>query len=149
MQPARRHRNASAVPARVLGAIGYLWAAPTTAAGLLFLLPMWALGQVAPRRWSDGVWEWSVVFGSRFWRRYTQRGWAGTTLGFCVMYSPGKEHVRSVAIHERRHVWQALWLGPLFFPVYGLLFLFTGYHRHPMERDAVRWEEKQLRGRAG
>ncbi len=36
-----------------------------------------------------------------------------------------------------------LWLGPLFFPIYGILFLFTGYRQHPLERDAYAWEEKQ------
>ena len=126
---------------RAFRLIGYVWPTPTTLAALgVFLVPFWLGRQVRPTRWHNGVWEWSVVPNTWFWRRYTVPGWSGTTLGYCVLFSPGKEAVEHVAIHERRHVWQALWLGPFFFPLYGLLFLFTGYRNHPMERDAYRWE---------
>ncbi len=40
--------------------------------------------------------------------------------------------------HELHHVRQYRALGPLFLPVYGLLFLRYGYRRHPMELAAVR-----------
>ncbi len=131
---------------RFLFLLGYVWASPTVlGALLLFLLPCWVAGQLRPLRWHDGVWDWLIVPRSRLWRSYTLPGWRATTLGWCVFYSPGAEGDRSVAIHERRHVWQALWLGPLFFPVYGLVFLFTGYRNHPLERDARAWEEKHTR----
>jgi hypothetical protein len=128
---------------RWLRFLGYVWATPTSlAAFVFFLAPFWLARQVRPTRWRDGVWEWSVVPHTWFWRRYTQRGWSGTSLGYCVIFSPGQAEVRRVALHERRHVWQSLWLGPLYFPVYALLFLFTGYRGHPMERDAYNWEWK-------
>lgn len=132
---------------RLLRIIGYFWATPTSlAAFLFFLAPFWLAGQVRPTRWHLGVWEWSILPGRWFWRNYTGRGWSGTTLGYCVIFSPGQQDVARVAIHERRHVWQALWLGPFFFPVYVLLFLFTGYREHPMERDAREWEWKSQHG---
>jgi hypothetical protein len=41
-----------------------------------------------------------------------------------------------LAAHERRHVAQNLVLGPLFLPLYVLLWLAFGYDRQPLERDA-------------
>ena len=40
--------------------------------------------------------------------------------------------------HERAHVRQYCMWGPLFLPVYGLLFLAYGYRRHPFEVAAVK-----------
>jgi hypothetical protein len=126
----------------IVRVIAYLWATPTTLGGLLFLVPMWALGQLRPMRWRDGVWEWGVVPRSWLWRRYSVRGWSGTTLGYCVFYSPGMERRRDVVIHERRHVWQVLWFGPLFFPLYAVCHLIWGYRANPFERDAYAWERR-------
>jgi hypothetical protein len=123
--------------ARALRTLGYLWAAPTTLASVVvFLLPMWALRQLRPLRWRAGAWEWSVVLGSRFWRAYSLRGWSATTLGWAIFFSPHATDVASVAVHERRHVAQNLVLGPLFLPLYALLWFFYGYRRHPLEVDA-------------
>jgi hypothetical protein len=117
--------------------LGYLWAAPTTLLSVVvFLLPMWALQQIRPRRWREGAWEWSVVAGSRFWRAYSLHGWSATTLGWCIFFSPLAERADNVARHERRHVAQNLVLGPLFLPLYALLWFAFGYLRHPLERDA-------------
>jgi hypothetical protein len=121
-----------------LTAVGYAWATPTTAASLAaFLLPMWALRQVRPGRWREGAWEWNVRPGSWFWRKYSRDGgWAGTTLGYCILFSPGAAEAAGTAVHERRHVAQNLIFGPLFLPVYALLWLACGYRAHPLERDA-------------
>ena len=117
--------------------LGYLWAAPTTVACLmLFLLPMWVLSQVRPERWRDGAWEWLVVPGSGFERRWAREsGWCGVTLGCCILFASDADALR-LALHERRHVVQNLILGPLFMPLYALLWLAYGYERHPLERDA-------------
>ncbi|TMA45684.1 MAG: hypothetical protein E6J82_01465 [Deltaproteobacteria bacterium] len=117
--------------------LGYLWAAPTTVACLaLFLLPMWALRQMRPDRWRDGAWEWLVVPGSGFERRWAHgSGWCGVTLGCCILFASEADALR-LAVHERRHVVQNLILGPLFMPLYVLLWLAYGYERHPLERDA-------------
>src|SRR6266404_1048716 len=122
---------------RPLRMLGYVWAAPTTLACLVvFLLPMWALRQAQPGAWRDGAWEWTVTAGSRFSRWYAlDGGWGGTTLGCCILLATPADVVR-LAVHERRHVAQNLVLGPLFLPLYVLLWLAFGYDRHPLERDA-------------
>jgi hypothetical protein len=121
----------------LIKALGYVWAAPTTVAGLaLVLLPMWVLRQARPGPWRDGAWEWTVAAGSRFWRRYA-RGWGATTLGWCILFATPEDAV-SLAVHERRHVAQNLVLGPFFLPVYALLWLLFRYQEHPLERDARR-----------
>jgi hypothetical protein len=107
---------------------------------LVGLLPLWGLRQVRPVRWHGGAWEWEVQPGTLFHRRYTLRGWAGTALGFLLLFSPGAAADERTARHERRHVLQALWLGPLYLPVYLLLLPVFGYWRHPMEVDARRHE---------
>jgi hypothetical protein len=105
---------------------------------MLFLLPLWALRQARPVRWSSGAWEWTVTTGSRFWRWYSRGGeWGATTLGWCILFATPADVLRLDA-HERRHVAQNLVLGPLFMPVYALLWVACGYERHPLERDARR-----------
>ena len=124
---------------RWLRRLGYLWATPTTLVCLAgLLLPLWALRQIRPRIWRAGAWEWSVVPESIFFRAYSLRGWSGTTLGWSILFSPLAHRDDSVAIHERRHVFQNLVLGPFFLPLYGLLWVAFGYLRHPLERDARR-----------
>ena len=125
------------VKIRSLRALGYVWSTPTTAACIvLFLAPMWVLRQVRPWRWRDGAWEWTVTQGSLFWRWYVRDGgWGATTLGWCILFASSADAQR-LAVHERRHVAQNLLLGPLFMPLYALLWLALGYERHPLERDA-------------
>ncbi len=121
-------------------ALLYLWAAPTVALVLPVLLALWALRQVRPDRLRDGAWEWEVIPGSWFHKRYTLRGWAGTALSWLILFSPGAAEDKQTARHERRHVWQSLLLGPLYLPVYLFLLPWFGYERHPMETDARRAE---------
>ena len=128
---------AGAVWRLALKVLGYAWATPTTLACLvLVLFPMWVLRQARPMRWHDGAWEWTVLPGSMFWRWYGREGgWGATTLGCCILFV-APEYLLVLAAHERRHVAQNLVLGPLFLPVYALLWLVFGYDRHPLERDA-------------
>ena len=62
-------------------------------------------------------------------------GRGATTLGWCILLASSSDAL-PLALHERRHVAQNLVLGPLFMPLYGLLWLVFGYERHPLERDA-------------
>jgi hypothetical protein len=111
--------------------IGYLWASPNSLLGLLL-----ALGG---RRWhiERGVLE---VTGAWLPRLLGPRVEA-ITLGHVVL----ARHAGAMAQwreHERRHVRQYEWLGPLFLPTYLLLALYTAlrgrrpYRDHPLERQA-------------
>lgn len=121
--------------------LGYLWAAPTTLlAILIFLVPCWALGQIRPARWRDGAWEWEIVPGS--WWGQSWRGWRACTLGWVIFFAHDagtgdswSSYLPS-ARHERRHVWQAFVLGPLYLPVWAILTLVYGYTANPLEVDA-------------
>lgn len=126
---------------KLLRALGYVQLAPVVALFLVFwFLPCWAAGQLRPLRWKDGAWDWEVVTGSWLFDHYSRRGWAGTTLGFVIMYSPGWSCVVRTAAHERRHVAQQLVLGALFFPLYSLATAIYGYGNNPFEVDARKAE---------
>jgi hypothetical protein len=145
---------------RVLKALGYVWATPTTLFFLiLFLLPMWFFGQFKPLRWADGAWEWVIVKDSFFYAIYGE-AWAATTLGYCIMLNPDYVDNPMTHVHERRHVWQNWVLGPFFLLVYfiGYLISFVRgiwlhktehtnasvgwwfYYWNPLELDAVAHE---------
>jgi hypothetical protein len=49
--------------------------------------------------------------------------------------------------HELHHVWQYERLGPLYIPIYVLVWVFTGYYRHPFEMAARYEETATLAGR--
>jgi hypothetical protein len=42
----------------------------------------------------------------------------------------------SLLAHELHHEWQYEALGPLYIPIYLLVWVFTGYRRHPFEMAA-------------
>jgi len=114
----------------VLTALGFVWTLPNTLIGLL----LGAFTFQKPRI-HRGV----LLFDreARGWSRVVRRfGYSAQTFGF-VMIGAGPIEGR-LFDHERAHVRQYCQWGPLFLPVYGLLFLGYGYRRHPFERAAVR-----------
>lgn len=121
--------------------VAILWTLPNTVLGLLvgFLSFQW------PRA-ADGV----LVFDGpargtlaivTVFRR------TAVTLGHVVL-SSGRLHGALLA-HELHHVWQYERLGPLFLPVYLVVWLFTGYRRHPFELAAVLAEAQAMVRPAG
>ena len=111
-------------------AVGFVWTLPNTLIGLIF----GALTLSKPR-WSG----WCVLFDrdargfASFLRRIHR---SAMTLGVVMMGNvPIEGRLRW---HEDHHVKQSMWLGPFFIPVYLVVALFTGYHRHPMEKGAER-----------
>jgi len=117
-------------------ALGHLWAAPTTALGLLLALSTGARWLLCGR---DGH---LVMAGtSRPWRWWSSRwGMAAVTIG-AVTICAGRTSARLFR-HERRHQRQALILGPLYLPIYVLLCAYGPLHGghwyrdHPLELDA-------------
>src|ERR1051325_2393566 len=100
-----------------LRAIIYLWTLPTTALGLMFLLPTWITGGGA--QVVDGVLE---IHGgaARWFLRYCvplRGGASAMTLGHVVI-GANRLALDSTRSHERVHVRQAERWGPLFVPAY-------------------------------
>jgi len=110
---------------------------------------MWALAKLTRCRWVfRGAGGMLVYDGSRTrtWRWWSKR-WnkAALTVGAVVIVArPWAEipNLQRLLLHEQRHTYQALALGPLFLPVY-LLLLLVGpmggkdeYRDHPLEADA-------------
>jgi len=115
---------------RMLTALGFVWTLPNTLIGLVLGLFTFQVPHV--RR---GI----LCFDRhiRGWSRLVRRfGYSAQTFGF-VMIGAGPIEGR-LFDHERAHVRQYCMWGPLFLPVYLLLFLGYGYRRHPFEEAAVR-----------
>jgi hypothetical protein len=112
-----------------LRALLYLWTLPNTALGLVLGLLAFQLP-----RGDEGV----VIFdgparGTLWVIRLFRR--AAITFGHVVLSNRRLEG--SLLAHERHHVWQYERLGPLYLPIYLVVWVFTGYRRHPFERAAV------------
>jgi hypothetical protein len=118
--------------------LGHIWAAPTTLVGLLVTL----FGARFLRLASD-----TLLFvarpGSAVAWFFKARGVVAFTLGAVIVFVD-EAHAASPRLlaHERRHTLQALWLGPLFLPVYGLCSLWAwargraAYADNALEVDA-------------
>jgi hypothetical protein len=111
-------------------AAGFLWTLPNTVIGvvlgaLTFQRPRYAAGVLLFDRSPRGL-SWLLH----------RMGRAAMTVGFVVI---GTQRVDGLLLaHEKRHVLQYCRWGPLFLPVYGLLYLRYGYERHPFEVAAAR-----------
>ena len=125
-------------------AFAYLWAAPTSAVGLPFVLLAQSTGGRA--KLVDGVVECSGGAADFFLRRVTplamgRPGASAMTLGHVVIGrdQPALDLSRD---HERVHVRQAERWGPLFLPAYlaaSAWAKFRGrdaYYDNPFEREA-------------
>jgi hypothetical protein len=117
--------------------VGYLWAFPVTAVGLLLaLIAALSGGSVGLR---EGIVEGtgglvgSLLRGNRFW-------WGGAAMALGhVILARDADCLDQSRKHEVYHVHQFEWWGPLLIPVYWLVALwlwFRGYHPyldHPLE----------------
>lgn len=127
---------------RALLILGHVWTAPNTIA-------MWALATLTRCRWVfRGVGGMLVYDGSssRIWRWWARRwGMTAVTVGAVVVVArpwSSVGDVQRLLVHEQRHVFQALILGPLYLPIYLLLCAHGPLHGrhwyrdHPLEVDA-------------
>jgi hypothetical protein len=111
-------------------AFGFLWTLPNTIIGLLlglltFQRPRLAGGALLFDHRARGV---TVLL--------RKIGRSAMTIGFVIL---GTRPVEGrLLVHEKHHILQYMWLGPLFLPVYGVLALRYGYKRHPFELAAKR-----------
>lgn len=120
----------------LLRALAYVWTSPNTLLGLLLGL----LAFQRPRR-TDGILVFdSRVRGSIRALRLFRR--SAITYGHVVLSNRRVEG--SLLVHELHHVRQYERLGPLYLPLYVLIWLFMGYRRHPFE-EAARLAEVEAR----
>jgi hypothetical protein len=125
---------------KVLWLAGYVWAFPVTMVGLLLALPFAQLDSVD----EEGILHFVV-------QPDTPLGWcmrhfhfSAFALGAAVAYA-GADGPRQIRLmrHERAHVVQTLFLGPLFLPLYGLAALWELAHGRDPYRD--NWFEVRAR----
>ena len=129
----------------LLQLVVYLWAGPTTAVGLAFVLPTLATKGGADLR--DGVLELHGGFSAWFLRRIVglvlPGGASAMTLGHVVL-GLDQSALDATRPHERVHVRQCERWGPLFLPAYGLASLVArlrgrdAYLGNRFEREAYR-----------
>lgn len=118
--------------ADLLRALIFAWALPNTLLGLL----LGALSFQGYRRIGGVMVFDGQVKGFLAVLRLFHR--SAITLGHVVLSNrPVDGRLQG---HELHHVWQYERLGPLYVPIYLLVWLFTGYRRHPFELAAKRAE---------
>ena len=118
------------VPRRRRAAWRYVWVLPNTVLGLA----LGALSFQRPRL-DDGVAVFDRAVRGFLWL-FSKSKWKAITYGHVILSArPLEGRLRA---HERAHVRQYEILGPLFLPVYLVIFAVRGYRRHPMEVAASR-----------
>ncbi|MGH2692145.1 MAG: hypothetical protein ACRDHM_06545 [Actinomycetota bacterium] len=120
----------------LLRVLAYVWASPNTLLGL-------SLGLLSFQRprWTGGILVFDAhvrgfIWALRLFRR------AAITYGHVVLSNRRVEG--SLLVHELHHVRQYERLGPLYIPLYVVIWLFMGYRKHPFE-EAARLAEAEAR----
>ena len=115
--------------------LAYLWTSPNTVLGLVLGL----LAFQRPRRTHGIVIFDAHVRGFVWFLRKLRR--SAITYGHVVLANAPVEG--RLLVHELHHVRQYERLGPLYIPLYLLIWVFTGYRKHPFEEAArlaeMRW----------
>lgn len=120
-----------------------LWCLPSALAALGLLVFARVVGGPGATFLVPGRFGWRGWFNRRAGDRVFGKRWAGVALPPVAFLASGMG--RSVAYHEQAHLVQGAWLGPMFLPTYGFLWLFglaryrsmaRAYAEHPMERAA-------------
>jgi hypothetical protein len=116
------------VAARLLRSLAYVWASPNTLLGLL----LGVLSFQSPRQ-SPGILIYDEKPRGFIWILAKFKR-SAITFGHVVLSNQRVEG--TLLSHELHHVWQYERLGPLYIPLYVLVWVFTGYYRHPFEMAA-------------
>jgi hypothetical protein len=119
----------------LLRVLAYLWASPNTLIGLVF----GALAFQRPRI-SNGIIVFDRHARGTIWALGKFRR-AAITYGHVVASNRPLES--SLLVHELHHVRQYERLGPLYLPLYVLIWIFMGYRGHPFE-EAARLAEREV-----
>ena len=118
----------------LLRSLAYVWASPNTLLGLLLGLLCFQRPRV-----TNGIVVFDEGVRGTLWLIARVRR-AAITYGHVVLSRPRLEG--RLLVHELHHVRQYERLGPLYIPLYLLIYVFTGYRRHPFV-EAARLAEPQ------
>jgi hypothetical protein len=123
--------------------LGYVWTSPNTLLGVIL-----ALFSLQGPRVVNGV----LVFDADpprgfVWLLQKLLRKAAITYGHVVLSATPLEG--RLLTHELHHVRQYERLGPLYIPIYVLVWAFMGYRRHPFERAAQLAEMEEPEEPAG
>jgi hypothetical protein len=118
-------------------AFAYVWASPNTLLGLILGLFSFQRPRVVQGVLMFDASPRGFVAILKLFRR------VAVTFGHVVLSSLRVED--RLLAHELHHVWQYERLGPLYLPLYLLVWIFTGYREHPFER-AARFAEGDSQG---
>ena len=115
--------------------LGFAWSSPVTAIGLLYVLPLWALGWYTYLSTTGDALVWMLSDSSPGWFKKLWSPWVGQTIGnvIVIRFKPDTDRGRVALKHELHHVKQFMKLG-VFLPVlYALAYagLCTCSHAHP------------------
>jgi hypothetical protein len=112
----------------LLRLVAYVWASPNTVLGLVLGL----LSFQRPR-----VVEGTLAFdGSRRGVLWLISAFGRTAITFGHVVLSNRALSGRLLAHELHHVRQYERLGPLYIPLYLVIYVFTGYRRHPFEEAA-------------
>ncbi len=128
--------------------LGFIWAAPLTLAGLVYVAVFAAAGWYKSLGWHGDAAVWQFVPDkSPSWLASMWQRWAGQTIGNVVVikHNVDTDRGRIVLRHEQEHVRQYMTLG-IFMPIiYALAWLGLKlsryshpYYDNPFEIDARR-----------
>lgn len=126
--------------------LGYFWASPVTAFGLVYVLPIHAVGWYKWIGKKDDALVWQVTTKSPLWLKSMWKNWAGHAIGNVVVMNKNVNESKTFLDHEMVHVRQCMRLG-IFQPIiYGIAWLgiYLGceashpYWSNPFEIDARR-----------
>lgn len=128
--------------------LGFIWAAPVTVVGLLYVTLFTALGWYKHSGTFDDAVVWNVVADKApKWLNGLWLHWSGHTVGNVVVMKPdvGSDRFKLILRHEQEHVHQCMVLGvfqPLLYSAayMGLKFCRYAhpYYDNPFEIDARR-----------
>lgn len=132
----------------IIRVLGQIWALPNTIVSLVYLIAMWAFGQIKPYGKTPISFMWSVVPGTKL-ERYMAGTWKGWSSGAFIVINPPMNN--KIIAHENRHVQQQMVFGVFHLPIYLLemlrIKLFTKgkpYYDNRFEVDARLYASKPL-----
>jgi hypothetical protein len=132
--------------------VGFVWASPFTVMGVLYVLPMWALGLYKFLGVKGDALIWNLTPKVPTW--FLKRCWfrsEGHVMGNVIVlkHSPETDRGRVTLRHEQEHVRQHMTLGPFMPLLYGIAWMtikLSCRHSHPYFSNPFEVEARRAAG---